>query len=144
MKITKIIFLLVFLFMLSLTFINVPLNPEIAQAQSLWDKQTGKDEVGKAFGENGEPKDIRIVVVRVIRVFLTFLSLIFTIMILWAGFKWMTSAGQEDKISSAKDQIKAGIIGFIIVLTSYAIVNYVSICVLDIFNESGSWMCKKY
>ena len=144
MKIIKIVFLLVFLFVLSLSFIHIPLNAEIVQAQSLWDKQTGKAEIAKAFNENGDPKDVRIVVVRIIKVFLTFLGLIFTGIILWAGFNWMTSSGQEDKINSAKNQIKAGIIGFIIIITSYLIVDYTANCVLDILNESGTWMCKQY
>jgi hypothetical protein len=36
-------------------------------------------------------------------------------MIIVAGFKWMTSAGDPSKISDAKDQIFAAILGLLII-----------------------------
>jgi hypothetical protein len=37
------------------------------------------------------------------------------LMIIVAGFKWMTSAGDPSKISDAKDQIFAAILGLLII-----------------------------
>jgi len=46
-------------------------------------------------------------------------------MILYAGFQWMTAGGNEDKVSSAKKIISAAVVGLIIILLAWAIVNFV-------------------
>ncbi|MBI3290905.1 hypothetical protein HYZ76_01325 [Candidatus Falkowbacteria bacterium] len=61
----------------------------------------------------------------IIKVVLGFLGIIFLVLILYAGFMWMTSAGNEDKISSAKKTMVAAIIGAAIVLAAYAISYFV-------------------
>ena len=61
----------------------------------------------------------------VIKIVLGFLGLIFLILILWAGFTWMTSAGNEEKISKAKKMMVAAIIGAAFVLAAYAITYFV-------------------
>lgn len=112
-----------------------------AQKKSLWEIQVGKEDLGKPFGETtGNPTDIRQVVVNIIKVFLSFLGLIFLILIIWAGFKWMTSGGNQDKVGEAKNQIKNAIIGFVIILLSYAITNFLAHCTLEII-KGEYWMC---
>lgn len=64
-------------------------------------------------------------IVNIIQLFLGFLGLIALVIIIYAGFIWMTSGGNEDKISKAKDIMKAGIIGLIIIIFSYAIATFV-------------------
>lgn len=56
-----------------------------------------------------------------IQVFLSFLGVIFLILMLYAGFRWMTAAGEEEQITKAKDTIRAALIGLIIVLAAYAL-----------------------
>lgn len=65
--------------------------------------------------------DLRDIVNNFIRVLLGFLGLIAVIIILVGGFKWMTAMGDDKAISSAKDLIKAGVIGLIIILAAYSI-----------------------
>jgi len=56
-----------------------------------------------------------------IQVFLSFLGVIFLILMLYAGFRWMTAAGEEEQITKAKDTIRAAVIGLVIVLAAYAL-----------------------
>lgn len=56
-----------------------------------------------------------------IGIFLSFLGVIFLVLMLHAGFNWMTAAGDEEKISKAKDTIRAAVIGLIIIVAAYAL-----------------------
>jgi len=53
------------------------------------------------------------------------LGLIALVIVLYAGFMWMTSGGNEEKISKAKKILSAGVIGLIIILASYAITSFI-------------------
>jgi len=61
----------------------------------------------------------------VVNIILGFLGILTTLIILWGGFKWMTSFGSSDKVDEAKKLIGAGVIGLLIVLVSYAISQFV-------------------
>ena len=56
-----------------------------------------------------------------IAIFLSLLGVIFMILMILAGYNWMTAGGDEEKITKAKDTIRAAIIGLIIVVAAYAI-----------------------
>ena len=60
-----------------------------------------------------------------ISVFLSFLGIIFLILILYAGFLWMTSGGNEEQITKAKGMLKNSIIGLAIIISAYAITYFV-------------------
>ena len=64
-------------------------------------------------------------IAEIIRVVLGFLGVIFIVLIVYAGFVWMTSAGNEEKVKKAKDIMVAAIIGVAIVLLAYAITYFV-------------------
>lgn len=49
-----------------------------------------------------------------------------TVMIMWAGFKWLTSRGNSSTISDAKDIIWSSIIGLLIAFLSYAILHLIN------------------
>lgn len=70
-------------------------------------------------------REIRDVAIDVIQAILSMLGIIALIIILYGGFKWMTAAGNEENISSAKKIITAGIVGLIIIFFAYAIVAFV-------------------
>ena len=69
--------------------------------------------------------DPRAIAASVIKVLLGFLGIIAVMIILYAGFLWMTAAGNDDKISTAKSMMSAGIIGLIIVLAAFGIATFV-------------------
>ena len=64
-------------------------------------------------------RDIRILIADVIKYFLTFLGIIAVVMIMYAGWLWMTSEGSEEKIGRAKRTLINAVIGLIIILASY-------------------------
>ena len=55
--------------------------------------------------------DPRIIIARIINIALLFLGVIAVGLIIYAGFLWMTSGGNEDKIDKAKNTLKNAIIG---------------------------------
>jgi cytochrome bd-type quinol oxidase subunit 2 len=67
----------------------------------------------------------------IVSVFLGILGVIFVILIVIAGNKWMTAGGEEEKVREAKDTIRRAIIGLIIIVGAYAIWAYVAIKLLS-------------
>lgn len=65
------------------------------------------------------------VVATIIQAFLGLLGVIFVILIILAGYNWMSAAGDEEKITKAKDTIRAAIIGLIIIVAAYSITYFV-------------------
>jgi len=70
-------------------------------------------------------KDIREGVMSIVTVLLGFLGIIAIIIILYGGFVWLTSAGNEEKVGQAKKIITSGIIGLVIIFISYAVATFV-------------------
>lgn len=75
--------------------------------------------------ENTDVTDPRDMAVNIVQFFMTFLGIIAVVIILLGGFKWMTAAGNEDKVAEAKKLLIAGIIGLAIIISAYVIVNFV-------------------
>ncbi len=73
----------------------------------------------------GQEKKPATVASNIINTLLTLLGTIAVIIILLGGFKWMTAGGSSEKVQEAKDLIKNGIIGLIIILSSWIIANFV-------------------
>ncbi|HRH33140.1 MAG TPA: Ig-like domain-containing protein [bacterium] len=70
-------------------------------------------------------QDPRLVVAKIIRAALGFLGIIAIGLILYAGFIWMTSGGNDEKISKAKGILKNAAIGLLIILASFGIVAFI-------------------
>jgi Type IV secretion system pilin len=70
-------------------------------------------------------QDVRTTVSNVIRAFMGLLGIVAVVIILLGGFKWMTAGGNEEKVSEAKKLIISGIIGLIIIMSAYAISQFV-------------------
>ena len=64
--------------------------------------------------------ELRSVAVNVIQTLLGMLGVLALVIVLIGGFKWMTSAGNEEGVSSAKKTIAAGIVGLVIIFFAYA------------------------
>lgn len=61
----------------------------------------------------------------VISAFLSLLGVIFLILMLYSGYNWMIAHGEEQKVTKAKDTLRASVIGLVIVLSAYAIYVFV-------------------
>lgn len=69
--------------------------------------------------------DIRTIVARIVQVFLGLLGVIAVGIIVYAGYLWMTSKGNEEVVLKAKTLIKDAVIGLAIILSAFAIVSFV-------------------
>jgi hypothetical protein len=69
--------------------------------------------------------DVRLTVSRMINVSLGLLGTVSLVLILWAGFKWMTSGGNEEEAKNARKILIAATIGLAIILSAYSISNFV-------------------
>jgi len=79
--------------------------------------------VGNSTGlGDSDPREIA---ARVINIMLGFLGIIAVVLILAGGFMWMTAAGNDDKVASAKKVMIAGVIGLVIVLAAFGIAKFV-------------------
>ncbi|PLX20310.1 hypothetical protein C0584_06215 [Candidatus Parcubacteria bacterium] len=132
MKILKILILLIFTF----SFFNVP----AVQAQNLQDAfitsggsidmETGAAipspiyAVGQETGYNTS-QTIESILGKVILALLSVLGIIFLILLIYAGFLWMTASGNESKVDKARSIMITSVIGLIIVLSAYSISYFV-------------------
>lgn len=69
--------------------------------------------------------DLKDTVINIINWVLGLLGIVAVIMVLYGGFQWLTAGGSEDKVASAKKILQSAVIGLIIILLAWAIVNYV-------------------
>ena len=67
----------------------------------------------------------------IISIILSFVGVVFFILIIYAGISWMTSQGNEQQITKAKGLLFNAIIGLVIVFAAYAIVSFLGTNVLN-------------
>lgn len=60
-----------------------------------------------------------------IQALLSILGVIFLLLIIYAGFMWMTAAGESKKVDKSKDILITAVVGLVILLSAYAISNFV-------------------
>jgi hypothetical protein len=70
-------------------------------------------------------QDPRETVANIIQIALSFLGIVAVVIVLWGGVLWMTAAGNDDKVAQAKKVLFSGLIGLIIILSAYAITQFV-------------------
>jgi len=61
----------------------------------------------------------------IIRLLLTLLGVVVLILIIYAGFMWMTAGGNTEEVDKAKKWLTNAIIGLAIILAAYAISGFV-------------------
>ncbi len=66
-----------------------------------------------------------VIVGKIIKEVTAVLGIIFLILILYAGYTWLTAGGSSEDVHSALTTIKWAIIGAIVVFGAYAITSYV-------------------
>ncbi|MFA6171266.1 MAG: hypothetical protein WCW77_05885 [Patescibacteria group bacterium] len=83
--------------------------------------QVGTD----VYGSEDPTYHLEDVIVGVIKVFLSILGLVFLVLLVLGGFKWMMARGDEAKVTEARNQITQAVIGLTIILAAYAITYFV-------------------
>ncbi len=114
----------IFLFMLAGLVANLALAADF-----------GMNEVSNTI--NLSQADPRVIIGRIIQIALTFLGVIALILITYAGFLWMTSNGEEEKIGQAKRILRNAIIGLIIILSAWAVTTFLLNRLMEAFDMGG-------
>lgn len=96
----------------------------------------GGDLVGEAAvrgGYSGRTNETTLAetVGQVIKAVLSLVGIIFTALMVYAGFLWMTARGDEGMVEKSKHVLSAAIIGLIITLGSYSITAFILPRVLE-------------
>lgn len=95
----------------------------------------GLNEVGNEISlVEGDP---RVIAARIIRVALGFIGIIALGIVLYGGFVWMTSAGNEEKIATAKKILTNGLIGLVIIIMAFGITQYVLSTLIGVLTGGG-------
>ena len=115
--------------LLCLTFILTLPYFVFAQNSSSTNPLNKLEDVGS--GANGPyaaatETSVSTIIGTVISAALSLLGVIFIILIVLAGYQWMTAGGNEDKVSKATDRIKTAIIGLVVTLSAYLIWSFIA------------------
>lgn len=113
---------------LSLAVGAMVLMPSFASAQL---GQKNFENVGKQAYGSTPVSDVETITGRLIFGFLGLLGIAFVILMVYAGFMWMTAQGNEEKVGTAKKLIVQATIGLVIILSAYAITEFVITNVQD-------------
>jgi len=104
-------------FIFSILFLNF--NSVLAlDLKSQMDKFAGKAELKTNT-------DLVTIIGKIVRIVLYLLGILFVLLIIYGGIKWMTSAGNEEQIKKAKGLLVNAVIGLVIVVLAYAIASFV-------------------
>ena len=109
-------------------FVLAPVGQVMAvSVDDYWGGSTQRQYVNTNSGlaDGSAARDPRQIIVDVIKVILGFLGILAVVIILFAGFKWMTAGGNEENVAGAKKMLIAGIIGLVIILSSYALATFI-------------------
>lgn len=117
------------------SFIAKEAPVQIQAASEVLDSQFAMEDVKAIYGGQ-EPQDIRLTIVKIIRLALSFLALIFLVLILMSGFKWMTSGGNEEKIKEAQKNLVSSVVGLVIILAAWTIATYFIYVLSKVINGS--------
>jgi len=108
------------------------------QAKAATAFETANSNMGTASGFLGAEPDLPLLIARIVNLLLSFVGIILMLYFLYAGFLWMTSGGEEKKITKAKDILKTSVIGLFIILSSYIISQYVFVALASITTKPTS------
>lgn len=66
-----------------------------------------------------------------VRIVLSLTGIIFTGLMVYAGFLWMTAKGDESKVEKSQEIIKAAVIGWVVTVGAYSITDFVVPAILS-------------
>lgn len=66
----------------------------------------------------------------VISIGLGLIGIIFLVLMIYAGYNWMTARGEEEKVAAAKETITRAVVGIIIVIGAYAVWRFIFVRLL--------------
>lgn len=79
--------------------------------------------VSDSLGQSNQ--SIVLTIAKIIRSSLGLLGIVVVVIVIIGGFEWMAAGGAEDKVSDAKKRILQAVIGMIIILSAFAIAQFI-------------------
>jgi len=112
------------------------LAPQLSQAAP--DPLDALKQIGiRAYGTE-IPKDPKMMAGEIVQIVMGFVGIVFLILIIYSGFRWMTSGGNEKAIEAAKGTIKNSVIGLLLIIIAYAIASAIMFMLSDAINDAGT------
>lgn len=122
-KTIKTIFTLIFL-------VFILIIPYFVFAQSPLDAVKNVADAGSGYDTSTDATDVPKYLGSIISVFMGLLGVVFVVLMIYGGFNWMRAGGDEAKVTLAVNTIRRAIIGLLITVGSYAIVQFVLLKIL--------------
>ena len=112
---------LIFAGLLGAALLVSNLLPELSLASTGFiDDSDNPDIIGGATGNEG---DLKSLVQTILNFFLGFLGFVATLMVIYGGILYVTSAGNDENVGKAKKILLYAATGIVIILISFALVN---------------------
>ncbi|MBQ3310322.1 hypothetical protein IJG73_02695 [Candidatus Saccharibacteria bacterium] len=122
MKITeKVKIAVAVLAVMAMSVVALPAGVAHADTKATLDKKTAQS----YFNGNTDDKQLMNTLNTIINVAIGLIGFIAVVVIILGGVQYTTSAGDAGKVKKAKDTIMYGIIGLVIALLAFAIVNFI-------------------
>jgi phage shock protein PspC (stress-responsive transcriptional regulator) len=85
----------------------------------------------------GKTTNLKRTIANIINIALGFLGVIAVVIIIYAGFKWMTAGGNEESVSAARKMLVQAIAGLVIIFLAWGIAAFVINQLEDATDASG-------
>ena len=118
-KQTKLTYLII-CFIVSISFLLASFIPIAQAADIAEDIKTGAVSAGAGAGypAGGDVGDLSGSIINLVNGLLTFIGIVFLLMMLYAGWLWMNARGNEEQVAKAKKIFIEAVIGFVIIILS--------------------------
>lgn len=93
--------------------------------------QSGAGSVSGGMGST----DLTVAILEIVKVLMFIVGIVAVVVVIYGGLQYILAAGDQAKITKAKDTILYAIVGLVVAMLAYAIVNFV---VNGVTGESGS------
>lgn len=107
--------LLQFIFGIALLATSHPVYAQLSELQQA---------ANEAYG-SPKPTPIPTVAGNIINILLAIGGIIFLLLVVYAGYQYLTAAGDEKKVTTAKQTLANGVIGLILIIAAYSISSFV-------------------
>lgn len=102
-------------------------SPTLAQNSAFTDAVESLDKVETETVGRGPQRDDRleVTIAAIIQVAVSLIGVILIILIIYAGFLWMTARGNDEQVDRARSYIKNAVIGIFVILMAYTITIFI-------------------
>ncbi|MBI4427358.1 MAG: hypothetical protein HY569_02675 [Candidatus Magasanikbacteria bacterium] len=128
----KLIFIALFALGLNLIFGGVTVHSVDLSGDVMKQVKAGGD--AAQFSEAIDP---RLAIMGVVRIILAVTGIVFTVLIVYGGYNYFTSQGEEEKAEKGSKIMRMAIIGLIIILFSYSITLFIGSRLPALVTEGG-------